>query len=84
MTNLLVCCSHSGLPEVLLKRRAPPRVAGALALGTLDTFEQLPEYVFTVLRYLGPSLSCDTLLMGKLLRLGKAFMEKVSLSSVSG
>ena len=68
---------HSGLPPAVLKRRSRPEASDAVALATVTSWEQLPR-AFSMLRYLGPDLACDTILMGKLLRLGRAFMAKVS------
>ena len=62
-----------------MKKRKSRTVSELKRQRQVKNFVELSQDVFPMLRYLGPHLSCDPVLMGKLLRMAKAFMVKVGL-----
>jgi len=63
------------MPKVVLnKRRA---VSAVPHVKQAKTFTDLSETAFPMLRQLGPHLACDQVLLVKVNRLARSFMEKV-------
>jgi len=69
------CCRFSGLPKVVLNKRAP--VSSVPHVKQARTYIDLVELAFPMLRQLGPHLACDQVLLVKVNRLARSFMEKV-------
>jgi len=71
----------SGLPKAVLNKRQP--VTTVPHVKQAKSFTDLVELAFPMLRQLGPHLACDQVLLVKVNRLARSFMEKVSLPSLS-
>ena len=68
-------CSYSGLPKIVLNKRRP--VSSIPHVKQAKTYVDLAEVAFPLLRQLGPHLACDQVLLIKVNRLARSFMEKV-------
>lgn len=68
-------CSYSGLPKAIANKRSSVKRVDQVAQAT--TFYALLDSAIPMLRHLGPHLACDPVLLVKVNRLAKAFMEKV-------
>ncbi|XP_064608579.1 THO complex subunit 2-like isoform X2 [Liolophura sinensis] len=65
---------HTGLPSSVSRKRMRDGSQQPLAVGSINSYQGLHRQVFPMLSYLGPSLHNDVLLIAKIIRLGKAFM----------
>jgi len=74
-------CRFSGLPKVVLNKRQP--VSSVPHVKQAKTYADLADVAFPMLRQLGPHLACDQVLLVKVNRLARSFMEKVRLCSLS-
>jgi len=76
ITSLLYrWCRYSGLPKVVLNKRQP--VTSVPHVKQAKTYVDLIEVAFPMLRQLGPHLARDQVLLVKVNRLARSFMEKV-------
>ena len=74
-------CRFSGLPKVILNKQRT--VSSVPHVKQAKTYVDLVEVAFPMLCQLGPHLACDQVLLVKVNRLARSFMEKVWLSSLS-
>jgi len=63
------------MPKVVLNKRRP--VSTVPHVKQARSFVDLAEVAFPMLRQLGPHLACDQVLLVKVNRLARSFMEKV-------
>ncbi|KAI0218636.1 THO complex subunit 2 [Lamellibrachia satsuma] len=63
-----------GLPSAIIRKWSKSSLPDSRGLDQATTFSDLLKVAFPMLSHLGPHLSCDTLLMAKMLRLARAFM----------
>jgi len=74
-------CRFSGLPKVILNKQRP--VSSVPHVKQAKTYVDLVEVAFPMLCQLGPHLACDQVLLVKVNRLARSFMEKVWLFTLS-
>ena len=66
---------YTGLSSALTKRRPVP--AKRAGVEPLTSFADLNRVAFPMVLYLGPHIATDPPLLVKLIRIGKAYMNKV-------
>lgn len=73
---LSILFRHSGLSKLLTKRRTCHNdLQGVMQV---QTYQEFASDVVPKLCAMGPHLACDTVLLGKLVRLAKTFVSQVS------
>ena len=71
---IMMMTRYTGLSTALTKRRPlPPKRPGP----QLTTFADLSRVAFPMVLYLGPHIATDPPLLVKLIRIGKAYLNKV-------
>ena len=76
INNVNFLFRYNGLPESVCIAQQKKRQA-ALLHPPVSTFQELQSVVFPMVGYLGAHLSCDAVLLVKMVRLGRAFMQQV-------
>ena len=77
VTGLGCLFRYSGLPKAMVDRRPVATIMTPSRISQATAFADLPTLVFPLLRQLGPSLTCNPVLVVKVNRLAKAFLEQV-------
>lgn len=75
VNTLCPLARYTGLSTALTKRRPVP--AKRAGVEPLTSFADLSRVAFPMVLYLGPHIATDPPLLVKLIRIGKAYMNKV-------
>ncbi|XP_015792338.1 THO complex subunit 2 [Tetranychus urticae] len=74
--------SHSGLPSNIINKVKMYKCDGKPSIKQAETVEELKENVFPMISTLGPFLHSDTLLISKIIRIGKSIMSTTPVGDV--
>ncbi|XP_064637610.1 THO complex subunit 2-like isoform X2 [Lineus longissimus] len=67
---------HNGLPKAVLKARRQRNQKNGQAIRQVSSFQDLVSPVYPMVYHLGPYLSCDPILIVKLVRICRSFMKE--------
>lgn len=73
---------HSGLPSNIINKVKMYKCDGKPSIKQAETVDDLKENVFPMISTLGPFLHSDTLLISKIIRIGKSIMSSTPVGDV--